>query len=114
MPKNSAKTKNPFYGEPLSFNDFKKLASPLKSMQTRRLKMQVYINKCLNKLLYLNNQKQFKTFAKANEVCYNKGLISFDAYSHCKIINNNGNNVKHDDVVYALECLEETFGTPDC
>ena len=103
---------NPFNGAPLQFDEFGSFATPLTSIQVDMIKMQVYVNKCLNKLLMFNNQKQFKTFAKANEACHNAGLICTDAYEHCKVINTKGNNVKHEDVAYSLEYLYSVFGYP--
>lgn len=112
--KTSNNNGNPFNGTPLEFEEFGSLATPLTSIQVDIIRMQVYVNKCLNKLLMLNKQKQYKTFAKANEACHNAGFISYEAFEHCKVINTKGNNVKHEDVAYSLEYLYSVFGYPSC
>lgn len=81
----------------------------LTTFQKRCLILQVYIHKCLNYRLKNYGFPQCGNFSKANNSCFEKGLITEKTYERCKIINTTGNTKKHQDAVMALE---EEFGTP--
>lgn len=86
----------------------KAVATPLTEIEKTALLLQVHVHKCINKLLKQNNQKQFTYFFKAATAAFNANLIDDNIYNACLNINADGNDVKHEAVMY----LVMEFGSP--
>jgi len=96
-------------GKAASYTQLQKGVPKLSTLEKRCLNLQVYIHRCLNYRLANFGFPQCDTFAKANNSCFAKELISKKTHDRCKIINVVGNSTKHAD---AVKKLEEEFGSP--
>jgi hypothetical protein len=97
---------------PIGLRVLKTFCRPLGKVECERLIMQVHIHMCLNKLLAMNGKKQHGYMIKAAIAACNEGLIYDTTLEHCHTINGNGNYVKHEAVLHAIEALKAEFGSP--
>ncbi len=80
----------------------KAMATPLTDIEKTAVLVQLHVHNCLNKLLKNNQLKQSNTFYKAAKACYDGNLIDFGIYEACININQAGNEVKHEAVMYLI------------
>ena len=96
-------------GKAASYIQLQQGVQKVTTLEKRCLNLQVYIHRCLNYRLANFDHPQCDTFAKANNSCFAKVLITQKTHTRCKIINVAGNSTKHAD---AVKKLEDEFGTP--
>lgn len=89
------------------------VASPLKTADKRKIVLQAYVHKCLNRLLMNNGYDTQGTMYFAIKACFDNALITKTCYDKCIIINKEGNIVKHSVVQQACDYLEKHFGSVD-
>jgi hypothetical protein len=75
----------------------------LTTQEKRCIILQAYIHKCLNYHLTKYGYPQCGNFSKANQLCFEKSLITEKTFERCKAINNIGNTKKHSEAVMKLE-----------
>ena len=79
--------------------------SPMKQYELDAIGVQVFVHKCMNRLLLARGIKTEKNFSFAFKKCYQEGIITKKCHNSCIIINDAGNYVKHV-VVQACQAVE--------
>jgi hypothetical protein len=97
---------------PVGLRIVKTLCRPLGKLEAERIVMQVFVHKCLNKLLCMHGKKQQSYMIKAAIACHNEGLIYDTTLDYCHAINQMGNFTKHEAVKHAIDELKSEFGSP--